>query len=281
VIRVHLDVGHGILATVVAPREPARVVVLCYPGGGYGRGYFDLHPAGHDGYSQAEHHAGRGVVVVALEHARPAGIAEVAERNAHAAREVLRRLPAVADVRPDAPVVGVGHSMGAAVLTVQQADHHSFDAIALLGWSAIRTALPPAEGVGARSRDHFRWAYHWDDEPDWLVDADIGPDYPERGPECPPWGSATRPIPVADVLRPRVVASWARRVDVPVFLGFGERDVAADPDAEPAVYAASPKVDVDRFERVAHLHNFGPGRERVWDRLVRCYDDVERACPTH
>ncbi|HEX5120521.1 MAG TPA: hypothetical protein VFW65_35530 [Pseudonocardiaceae bacterium] len=273
--RVHLDVGHGILATVVAPSQPAEVVVLCYPGGGYGRGYFDLHPAGHDGYSQAEHHAGRGMAVVALDHARGCGIAEVAARNAHAAGEVLRQLSA------DVPVVGVGHSMGAAVLTVQQAEHHCFDAIALLGWSAIRTALPPAEGISARSRAHFRWAYHWDDEPDWLVDADIGPDYPERGPECPPWGSATRPVPVADVLRPRFVASWAERVDVPVFLGFGERDVAADPLAEPTVYAASPRVEVGRFERVAHLHNFGPGRERVWDRLVRFYDDVERVCPTH
>lgn len=260
--RIHLDVGRGILATVVEPSQPARAVVLCYPGGGYGRGYFDLPFAG---YSQAEHHASRGVVLVALDHARGAGITEVAQRNAKAVSEVMSAVPG-------APVIGVGHSMGAAVLTVQQADHHTFDAIVLLGWSAIHTALPPAKGVGARSRDHFRWAYHWDDEPDWLVDADIGPDYPERGPECPPWGSTTRPVPVADVLRPRFVASWAERVDVPVFLGFGERDVAADPDAEPAVYTASPKVEVHRFERVAHLHNFGPGREQVWDRLARFYE---------
>lgn len=58
-------------ATVIAPAGPADTVVFCYPGGGYGRGYFDLHPNGAAGYSQAEHHAAEGCVVVAVDHAVP------------------------------------------------------------------------------------------------------------------------------------------------------------------------------------------------------------------
>lgn len=181
---------------------------------------------------------------------------------------------------PQATVVGVGQSMGAAVLVVHQAEHRTFDAVALLGWSGSHTALPdPPAGLGVvrpRGRDHFRWAYHWDDEPPWLVAADIGPHYPARTPVCPPWGSATRPVAVADVLRPGCVAPWAARLAVPVLIGLGARDVAADPAAEPANYPASPRVDSAVFARVAHMHNFGPGRAQMWDRLVRFYRDAAR-----
>jgi hypothetical protein len=45
---------------------PARpVVAFCWPGGGYSRGYYDIQLPGFDRYSQAEHHAGRGVILVA------------------------------------------------------------------------------------------------------------------------------------------------------------------------------------------------------------------------
>ena len=44
------------------------VVAFCWPGGGYSRGYFDIRLRGLDGYSQAEHHAERGVIVVGCDH---------------------------------------------------------------------------------------------------------------------------------------------------------------------------------------------------------------------
>jgi len=58
--------------TVIAP-EPAEirsapVVMFGWPGGGYNRSYFDLHVAGAEGYSQAEFHAGAGVIFVACDH---------------------------------------------------------------------------------------------------------------------------------------------------------------------------------------------------------------------
>jgi hypothetical protein len=271
-------------ATVIAPDQPADTVVFCYPGGGYGRGYYDLRPdhslADH---SQAEHHARHGCVVVAVDHAatEPTGLVTVGRRNAVVAAELLGTLRTDGVLGPHATVVGLAQSMGAAVLTVHQAECRTFDAVALLGWSAGHTTLPdPPPGIGVRSREHYRWAYHWDDEPAWLVDADIGPHYPERAPDRPPWGSATRPVSLADVLRPGCVTPWAARLDVPVLVGLGARDVCADPAGEPANYPASPRVEVARFERVAHMHNFGPGRVAMWDRLVRFYRTVakETAC---
>lgn len=199
------------------------VVVLAYPGGGYSRHYYDLHPCGAAGYSQAAHHARHGVASVLLEHALPTGgrsagrLAEVAALNARVAAEVLDRLRSRdvpgATLGPGAVTVGLGQSMGAAVLTVQQATRPVFDAIALLGWSARRTALPalPASlgPLQPRSRAHFRWAYHWDDEPAQLVDADIAGDYPDRSTHCPDWGSQVRPIPVGEVLEAGCVAREA------------------------------------------------------------------------
>lgn len=62
---------------------------------------------------------------------------------------------------------------------------------------------------------------------------------------------------------------------MPVLLAFGERDVCADARGEPAAYAASPRVELAVVDRVAHMHNFGPGRQRLWNRLVALYGDVE------
>jgi pimeloyl-ACP methyl ester carboxylesterase len=267
--------------------------VLAYPGGGYSQEYFDLRPSGADGYSQAVHHAAHGVATVLLDHALPADagcgrlLDEVARLNARVAREVLDRLRggdvAGVSVDPAAVVVGVGQSMGAAVLTVHQAMRPTFDALALLGWSARRTALPaPPESIGPvalRSRAHFRWAYHWDDEPAPIVDADIGTEYPDRGTDCPAWGSAARPVPVDEVLEPGCVAAEAARIAVPVLLVFGERDVCADPSDEPPVYVASRRVELAVVDRVAHMHNFGPGRVQLWNRLVTFYRDVEGIAP--
>ena len=58
--------------TVVAPSPeqlpPRPFVVVAIPGGTYHRRYWDLHPPGRRGFSQAEFLAERGVVVVACDY---------------------------------------------------------------------------------------------------------------------------------------------------------------------------------------------------------------------
>ncbi|MFC4507754.1 MULTISPECIES: hypothetical protein [Streptomyces] len=59
-----------IAATLYAPAEvderDVRVLV-CWPGGSYGRDYWNIHLPGRDGYSFAEHMTARGFVVIAAD----------------------------------------------------------------------------------------------------------------------------------------------------------------------------------------------------------------------
>src|SRR5207247_1246243 len=105
----------------------------------------------------AEHQTGRGFVLVACDHlgvgdsSRPdtfeLSYERLAAANHATALEVLDRLRegTLADgidaVDVDA-VVGTGQSMGGCLLTVQQANHRTFDGVGFLGWSGIETNFP-------------------------------------------------------------------------------------------------------------------------------------------
>src|SRR5260370_36180995 len=51
-------------AKVTAP----PIAMFAFPGGGYSRGYFDINVRGHEDYSEAEHHVGRGIIFIAADH---------------------------------------------------------------------------------------------------------------------------------------------------------------------------------------------------------------------
>jgi hypothetical protein len=278
-----------------------RIVAVAVPGGGYTRGYYDLRHAALPGPGQADYHRARGWVVVTYD---PLGTGsstplddpivtlDASARAADlAARDVLGRLRAGTlrhDLRPIpvAAAIGIGHSLGGMQLIHQQAVFRTFDAIAVLGFSAAHTVIPtPGEGVlapastqssvaeawsGPLSDDiaHLRYAYHWDDVPGDLVARDMSAGFPVRtaGP-LPPWVSATFPPFAAACMAPGVVAGQAASVGVPLFVGAGERDVLADPRAEAAAYAASPDITLFQVRRCAHLHNFSPQRRDLWQRL--------------
>jgi hypothetical protein len=153
--------GNHVAASVFLP-DPSRLpetptVIFASPGGGYARGYFDLHLPGRSGYSQAEHHTARGIVLVACDHpgVGASGLAgletmtieSIAEANDGAVREIARRLEsgALADgvppLKPGARI-GIGQSMGGGVTIIMQGRRRTFDAVAALGYSAVHTVLP-------------------------------------------------------------------------------------------------------------------------------------------
>ena len=289
--------------------EPGAPLVVGFPGGGYAREYYNLQLAGHAGYSQAEHHTAAGHVVVVIDHlgvgdSSPADLTSLtfeslAAANAGVTAEVISRLrareldPALPALKP-VRVIGVGQSLGGAVLTVHQANHPTFDAVAFLGWSALQTILPtppdkaaaeyvaPERGSAvapefvagaARSAKwgDFGYAFHYDDVPDDIVGADIGPNAPIREEPIPPWASATTPTCAVTALSPGVVAAEAGRIATPVFIGSGERDVVPDPRAEPSAYRSSSDITVAVITRMAHMHNFASTRRQLWDRLTAWY----------
>jgi alpha-beta hydrolase superfamily lysophospholipase len=305
-IDLRIDVGEAVglergLETAVSLFVPERIasppiVVFAFPGGGYGRGYFHLDLPG---YSQAEHHAGCGFVFVACDHlgVGDSGAPEpenltlelLAAANHATVEAVMQRLasgslaPGLAPVR-GATKIGIGQSMGGCLLTFAQGNHASFDAVALLGWSGLRTVLPEPRGAGARlaetaagegrftavgpeiGRALFRYGFHWEDVPEEIVEQDMA-GYPSRS-EVPAWGSATIPPCAATLLTPGIVALEAAAIRVPVFIGSGERDVLPEPHAEPSAYAGSSDVTLVIVPKMAHMHNFAGTRATLWNRLA-------------
>jgi pimeloyl-ACP methyl ester carboxylesterase len=299
------------LALSVYLPDPARlaarpIVMAAFPGGGYSRGYFDMHFPGHQGYSQAEHHTAAGLVFIAGDHLgvgdsslpdfSKLSIEMIAEANDCAVREVLARLEA-GTLSPDFPPlrrpvrIGIGQSMGGCVTIVMQGRKQTYDAIAPLGYSAIHTVLPQrseaarlksmqghAHQRGAdlaklsvaetsRSIEDFVYPFHWEDVPKDILDADMAGGYPLRK-TAPPFGSLTIPSCAIQMMAPGCVAEEAAAVTVPVLVGDGERDTCPDPLAEAAAYRRSCDVSVYVVPNMAHMHNFASSRRRLWDRLV-------------
>ncbi len=295
----------------------AARVLFGYPGGGFGRRYYDIQTL--PGYSQAEYHTNNGDVFVACDHL---GVGEssmpedslsvsyerLALANHATAVEVLRQIeqgdidPAVPSISVTA-VVGMGQSMGGCLLTVQQANFRTFDAVALLGWSGIHTNFPSPDGgritypmpprgtdlapiadqlvgVVAPSEEQFRFCFHFPDEDPLLVEADLASYKPYsdvvRGDERTPWGSSTTPPCAVTMMTEGAVAAEAAAIDVPVFIGCGERDVVPDPGAEPGAYRRSSYLTVTVLPKMAHMHNFARTREELWRRISVFADGVGR-----
>lgn len=301
--------GAEVAMTVFLPAagsigEPP-VALFASPGGGYARGYFDIHVDGHENYSEAEYHTARGIIFVAYDHL---GVGDsttrynselrleiIAAANDAAVREIVARLKEgrIADDFPpvaDPFVVGAGQSLGGGVTMIMQGRHRTFDAVAPLGISGTHTVLPQptpelqkltrstyvfsratpnAELVqrrAAKANPDYVYPFHWEDVPADILDADMKGGYPKRD-TAPPWGSLTVPPCVLACNSPHFFAAEVAAIDVPILLAMGERDVCPDPHREPAEFTASPDVSLFIVPTMAHMHNFASTRERLWRRL--------------
>ena len=297
-------------ATAFVPDTPSKdespVVMFALPGGGYGRGYFDMTFPGHVGFSQAEHHTAKGIVLIALD---PLGVGSsslpdpaaisfesLASTYDRAVTPLIERIRSGA-LTPQLPAmprvcaVGIGQSMGGIITILAQGRHSTFDAIAPLGASAIHTQLPQRteaarlQVLGAHdyqpdaqlSGDEiarssalipdFVYPFHWDDVPSDILAADMDGGYPLRK-RVPAFGSGTIPTCAVLMMRPAAVAAEAAAVRVPVLVGVGERDVCPEPHREPMAYQSSRDVSVYIVPRMAHMHNFASTRHLLWERLV-------------
>src|SRR5260370_15745189 len=259
-----------------APVAPG-VVAIAMPGGGYSRGYYDLHLPGHSGYSQARYHTDRGWARVACDQsgtgdssvpAAPHTIAQVAAVQAAAVRGMRDRLAAgtLADGLPPAPgaiVLGLGQSMGGCFTIAAQGGYAPYDAVGILGFSARHTELPLPEGTfaqvptspdgGAASQEDvtaalmasFRWVFHFDDVPADIAPLDMASVPMRDGDDGPTWGrrAASLPCGVA-MLKPVLVTGQAAAIAVPVLIAQGERDFVPHPRDEPAAASSSEHVPI-------------------------------------
>ena len=294
--RLELDVGGlgpvGIEMLAADLYVPDAVesapLLVCFPGEGMNRVYFDL-PDGLPGeWSMARYLADHfGIAVAVVDHP---GVGEssvpedpytlnprvVAEVDHGAMSELVAH---AMDLFEPTRFVGLGHSMGALIVAHAQWHHRSFDAVAFLGFGGVGLPeyLTRAEMSYANSYERL--------EP---VLAEL---VRER------FGTALVPEPStsSDMLNPGAITG-ARQllaaastpllalcgltsmipgssdaalasIEVPVFLGIGENDIAGDISEVASLLTASPSVETFVLAEAGHNHSISKNRTVLWDAL--------------
>jgi alpha-beta hydrolase superfamily lysophospholipase len=273
----------------------AKGVLICLSGGSYDKRYWHMEIPGHSNYSFAEYMAERGYCVVVVDHIAvgdstvpPTGELDLmllAKGNSEVARHVRERVrngTLSPGLRADAPVFGVGHSMGGCIAAVVQAEAKSYSGLVVLGFGLktiaqelVGLTLEASRAVRRESlrritshgfdddarfadiaRDQRRQLFYNDDVPEAVVAADTATNVP-------------LPLPVGyEVSIPALIEPFIARVDVPVFLGYGEyRDISSHPRAEPVLYSNSPDITVMMLPGSGHCHNFAANRDVLWERI--------------
>jgi pimeloyl-ACP methyl ester carboxylesterase len=287
-------------ADVHVPDGRPRAVLICWPGGSYGRAYWDMHVPGHAGYSFAEHMSARGFLVIAADHlgvggsSRPGDVDRVtletmAAANAAFVGEVRRRLEAGGldeglPALPDVPVAGVGHSLGGCICVVTQALHGSYDAVANLGFThgskdvleggpTGASSDPGAPRRAAEEQDKAFFAGGWDSgyalaprgpHHAWLY----APDVPAEVIAADDLTATAWPRQsYVEALMAGFTAPYAAQVRSPILIAFGDQDIPERPRDDAGFYTASPDITVLTIAGSAHCHNFAGNRTALWDRL--------------
>lgn len=258
-------------------------------------------PEAQDGsYSFARQMTARGFLVVALD---PLGVGDshrpadgyaltpevVSRANAAATERVLAalragHLDAGLPPLPGLVALGLGHSMGAMLTVLQQAEFRTYRGIALLGFSTrgLPEYLPPAARALADDPAVLRARL-----PE-LARAQFVDPYPVLRPsprDSAIYGGETAeaagilalkrardrllPVPAFASMLPGNVAAEAARIDVPVFLGLGERDMAGPPHEIPAAFPASQEVSLCVLPEAGHAHFLFASRTRLFARLAQ------------
>ena len=264
--------------------KPVTLTLL--PGGSYDKRYFHPWIPGHEGYSAASHLAQLGNIVLLPDHL---GVGEstrlanqkqatrqiVALANHAAVSQFYDRL-ARGEVHPSlAPIarftkIGGGHSLGAMQTIVQQATHRSYDGVMILGYTADAVHLtiggkklraadfitndePPDYSTSDRAMLHE--GFYFEDVPAAVISADDAQ-------------AVETPTSIGlDSIRTGIVREDAAKIDAPVYICLGERDVSPDPYLEPTYYRRSTDITLHILPRSGHCQNFAGTRQQMWNRM--------------
>lgn len=301
-----------IAVEVFAPAQPKPIALVCLPGGAMTRRYFDLRPpaeagvdllpseSGDESFSFARQMAARGFVVVLVDHlgigesSRPADSyaldAElVARANAAATDAVVRKLKNGSAINgiaaiPEVTSIGIGHSMGAMLIVLQQAMARQHRGIVVLGFST--RGLP--EYLTPEARELARDPAAARREAPRLARAMFRDQYPRIGRSSDgsqlyaglhaepagiqaikPAREVLLPVPAYQSMFPGNVAPEAAQIDVPVFVGLGELDMAGPPLDAPKAFTNSPAVEFLLLPQAGHSHFIFPARTQLFDALAR------------
>ncbi len=280
--------------------RPAPLLWVCIPGGGINRQYFDLDVAGQNGaFSMARYLAATGDLVVTID---PPGVGgsdvpddgytltpSVVANVLAAAVEELRadlgsggvEAAGLGSVVPRA-IVGLGHSAGALLVAVQQAHHHSYDVVALLGFSAsglpvvlnedeLRYAGRPercAEDVENLTRARFG-----EPLPDWSNSSagEFASNSADTKVDEALAAASSRLLALVGMtaIVPGSVQPELDELRVPVFAALGEHDLGGTLDVLPGQLPACGDLTLFLLQGAGHNHNVAVNRRILWDRVAR------------
>lgn len=288
-----------ISADIYAPASGGASPVIWYalPGGSFTKHYFNVRSGSNSQRSFAAAMTALGHIVVAFD---PVGIGD-SERPPdaqalnidsigmiHAAaiefvRTGIMAGTLIADLpaQPKACHLGVGHSMGGALMMLQQGTYKGFSGVALLGSSTLgmEMALTDGERRYVRDPQGARAAL-----PE-LVKARFGEPFPAFSIE--PWArpifagedetwSAALALTQGRVLGaaglfcmfPDGLAPEAAQIDVPVFLAFGDADIPVSPHGSMRAFSASRDVSMMVLPKTGHMHFGFASAPMLFDRLA-------------
>ena len=280
--------------------NPMPLLWVCIPGGGINRQYFDLDVAGQHGtFSMARHLASRGDLVVTVD---PPGVggSDTPEDGYALTPWVVADLLAAAidrlrgDLASDGiaaarlstvvprATIGLGHSAGALLVAFQQAHHHSYDVLALLGFSA--SGLPDvlneeelryAGRPGRFSEDvkNLTRARFGDPLPEWSNSSpgELGNDSVATEVDVALAAASSRLLAVVGMtaIVPGSVQPELDQLRTPIFAALGDHDLGGTLDVLPAQLPACGDLTLFLLEGAGHNHNVAVNRRILWDRVAR------------
>lgn len=298
--------GEEALRVAVEVRVPAQrlspdLAFVCLPGGGMNRRFFDLMPSGagnDERFSFARQVAARGLATILVDHlgvgdsSRPRDVYTLtpellAEANAKAVDQVCTELRAGSfspemPAMPELVTIGLGHSMGAVLTVLGQAQRPSHAALALLGFSTrglpeylipqaralahdAATARAQLAELARASFGEYAKMRRANQSGELYAAERADP----RGIEALKVALAPMlPLPAMLAMLPGNVAQEAARIEVPVFIGAGEFDLIGDAKAVPASFPASRALTLHILREAGHSHFLFPARRALFDALA-------------
>jgi alpha-beta hydrolase superfamily lysophospholipase len=292
-----------IAADVVVPadRQADEIVAVlcCLPGGFLSRRYFDLEIDGHRDYSFAEAMAREGFITLAFDHvgvgdsSKPEpieggytlGVEAIAAANQRALELALERLArgdssAGIPSLPDPITIGVGHSMGSMLTVEQQSIDRPHAALLLFSFSTHGTPAFLDDAMREYANDPERVRTEIGE----LARRSMGSPYPPRaanseGDRRAAFGVGTAPESAERALQaaatnllatgglmsmvPGGYGPPAAKIDVPVYMLFGDHDLHDDRHTRSEL-PACPKVTTFMLEDCWHCHFVANTRESMW-----------------
>jgi pimeloyl-ACP methyl ester carboxylesterase len=252
------------------------------------RHYFDLDAPG---YSMAAHLAGHGFTSALLDHP---GVGDspapddpwtltphaVADADAAAVRELQAELGGLA--------IGVGHSMGAMLTATLQARHRPFAAVGLLGFAQISSygETELAGQLTGAERAVLGDVQATAEQLVALAQERFGRPLPRGTTARSPFLLGGMPVPeegLAAIDRSssallavcglgsmlKCSAPEMAELEVPVFLGFGERDITGPARDTANALVSCRDITLYELPAAGHNHNVAPNRVDLWDRFAR------------